>query len=113
MRFESRVFQLAKDAGHPEENQDAYHADARRGIAAIADGVASAIFSRRWAQILTQATVADTPRTGDKEAFGRWLAERREVWASEIELAELAWFQKPKLRQGAFSSYIAQRQAEG
>jgi hypothetical protein len=106
MRFASRVFQLAKDAERPEENQDACQADARRGIAAIADGVASSLFSRRWAQILTRATVAEVPDAGNPQAFGRWLAERRQAWTSQINVSELAWFQKPKLREGAFSTLL-------
>jgi len=106
MRFESRVFQLAKDDEHPEENQDACHADAEHGIAAIADGVASGIFARQWARILTEATVAETPDPGDKEAFGAWLARRREAWQREIDVSGLAWFQKPKLREGAFSTLL-------
>jgi hypothetical protein len=106
MRFESRVFKLAKDPEHPEENQDACLLDAERGIAAIADGVASGIFARQWARILTEATVAETPDPADKEAFARWLARRREAWSAEIDVDNLAWFQKPKLRQGAFSTLL-------
>jgi serine/threonine protein phosphatase PrpC len=106
MQFESRVFQLAKDPEHPDENQDAYQVDARRGVAAIADGVASGIFSRQWARLLSEAVVADAPDPFDREAFGRWLAERRERWQEEIDVESLAWFQKPKLREGAFSTLL-------
>jgi len=106
MRFESRVFKLAKDPEHPEENQDACGVDAERGIAAIADGVSSGIFSRQWARILTEATVAETPDPTDQEAFAGWLARRREAWNAEIDVENLAWFQKPKLRQGAFSTLL-------
>ncbi|MHC4402580.1 MAG: protein phosphatase 2C domain-containing protein [Planctomycetota bacterium] len=105
-RFESRVFKLAKDAERPEENQDACRADAARGIAAIADGVASAIFSRKWAGILTEAAVADPPNPNDRDAFREWLAARREAWSAQINVADLAWFQKPKLREGAFSTLL-------
>jgi len=106
MRFESRVFKLAKDAEHPDENQDACQSDAEHGIAAIADGVASGIFSRQWSRILTEATIAETPDPTDKEAFGRWLARRREAWNTQIDVSELSWFQKPKLREGAFSTLL-------
>ena len=50
MRFESKTFWLSKDADFPDEYQDAFAVDAERGVAAIADGVASAIFSARWAR---------------------------------------------------------------
>ena len=71
MRFEFRDFKLAKDAERPEENQDAFRTDADRGIAAIADGVASGIFARPWARILTRATVAEPPDPADREAFAQ------------------------------------------
>ena len=106
MRFDSRLFKLAKDAEHPEEDQDAYATDAARGIAAIADGVAAGIFAGQWARILTEATVAAPPDPGDKEAFAAWLAERRRAWNAEIDVSELTWFQKPKLRDGAFSTLL-------
>jgi len=106
MRFEFRDFNLAKDAEHPEENQDAFATDAERGIAAIADGVASGIFARQWARILTQATVAEPPDPDDQPAFAAWLAARREAWSAEIDVSRLAWFQKPKLREGAFSTLL-------
>jgi hypothetical protein len=106
MRFESRVFKLAKDAEHPEEDQDAYGTDARRGIAAIADGATTGIFARQWARILTEATVADPPDPGDAAAFAGWLAERRGEGSEGIDVSEPSWFQKPKLRDGAFSTLL-------
>jgi len=106
MLFESRVFKLAKDPEHPEEDQDAYRIDARRGIAAIADGVTSGIFSGRWAEILTEAAVDEPPNPGDKRAFAQWLAARRESWHQKIDTSDLAWFQRAKLRQGAFSTLL-------
>ena len=106
MRFDSRLFKLAKDAEHPEEDQDAYATDAARGIAAIADGVAAGIFAGQWARILTEATVADPPDPSDKQTFAAWLAERRQAWNAGIDVSELSWFQKPKLRDGAFSTLL-------
>ena len=106
MQFESRVFTLAKDAEHPEENQDVCRIDAGRAGAAIADGVASAIFSRLWAEILTEAVVADPPDPNDQTALAQWLAERRAAWEAQIDVTRLAWFQKPKLREGAFSTLL-------
>lgn len=106
MPFESRVFTLAKDAEHPEEFQDAYGLDAARGIAVVADGVASAIFSRQWARILAEATVADPPDPRDPEAFAQWLRTQRRQWSDQIDTSALAWFQKAKLPLGAFSTLL-------
>ncbi|HUT09692.1 MAG TPA: protein phosphatase 2C domain-containing protein [Thermoguttaceae bacterium] len=106
MPFHSRVFKLAKDIEHPEEDQDAYALDAAAGIAVVADGVSSAIFSRQWAGVLAEAVIADTPDPDDKEAFARWLAERRQAWSERIDTSGLAWFQKAKLPVGAFSTLL-------
>jgi len=106
MLFQSRVFRLAKDTEHPEEDQDAYGLNPERGIAVVADGVASAIFSRQWAIILAEATIADTPDPRDKDVFAQWLALRRQAWSEQIDVTGLAWFQKAKLPLGAFSTLL-------
>ncbi|MBN2477032.1 MAG: protein phosphatase 2C domain-containing protein [Pirellulales bacterium] len=106
MPFQSRIFRIAKDVGHPEENQDAYALDPARGIAVVADGVASAIFSKQWAAILVEATLADTPDPAEAEAFGRWLARQRQTWTEQIDVTGLAWYQKAKLPLGAFSTLL-------
>lgn len=106
MHFESRVFQLPKDVESPEQNQDALLVDEARAAAAIADGVTSGIFSGLWARILVGAVIADAPDLQDRESFGRWLTLRREFWASQIKVAPLSWFQKAKLREGAYSTLL-------
>jgi len=111
MPFQSRIFTLPKDTEHPEENQDAGTLDPVRGIAVVADGVASAIFSGQWATILAEATLADTPQPDDKEAFAHWLALRRQTWTRQIDVTGLAWFQKAKLPLGAFSTLLCVRTA--
>jgi len=106
MQFESQVFELAKDVDHPEQNQDAWAFDRKRGVAAIADGVSSSLFARQWSRILTEAAIAESPDPDDKEAFGRWLARCRAAWSGRIDASRLAWFQKAKMREGAFSTLL-------
>lgn len=106
MHFDSQVFELAKDVEYPEQNQDAWAFDRRRGIAAIADGVASSLFARSWARILTEAAIATWPAPDSPEAFRRWLLECREDWGRRIDVSRLAWHQKAKLRDGAFSTLL-------
>lgn len=102
----SRAFRLAKDVERPQECQDAYAVDPARGIAVVADGVSSAIFSRQWAEILTRATVAEPPDPDDRQGFAGWLAQRRQAWQQQIDVSDLAWFQKAKLPLGAFSTLL-------
>ena len=106
MQFDSQVFELPKDVEYPEQNQDAWALDHRRGAAAIADGVASTIFSRQWARILTEAAMASLPDPDLPEAFRCWLGDCREAWRSRINVSKLAWHQKAKLRDGAFSTLL-------
>lgn len=106
LQLASRVMTLAKDADWPDENQDCCRVDEARGLAAMADGVASAIFSRLWARILVTAAVDGLPDPADRETFTPWLAERRQQWSRQIDVSRLTWFQKPKLREGAFSTLL-------
>ena len=109
MGFDFRTFTLAKDPEHPEQNQDAWALDPRRGIAALADGVAASLFSRSWATILTESVLAGAPDPADKDVWRPWLAERRTAWSASIDVNRLAWFQKAKLKDGAFSTLLAVR----
>lgn len=106
MLFASRKFVLAKDPERPEECQDALEIDEARGIAAIADGVSSAIFSGQWARLLCASVVAAPPNPEDAETFWPWLRQLREQWASQIDVSGLAWFQRAKLPMGAFSTLL-------
>ncbi len=65
MLFDHRVFTLPKDPGHPTEFQDAFGLDAARGVAVVADGVTSALFSGQWAGLLAEAVTAAPPNPSD------------------------------------------------
>ena len=106
MRFEARTFWLAKDADEPEQYQDAFELDAERGIAAIADGVSSAIFSGPWARVLTREVVAAPPNLDDSAAFQDWLARNRAAWSSQIDVSKLTWYQRPKMVDGAMTTLL-------
>jgi nucleotide-binding universal stress UspA family protein len=106
MILQARIFKLAKDPEHPGEYQDACQVDAARGVAVIADGVSSAIFSAQWANLLVDAVVADAPDLDDVEAFAAWLQQQRQAWAGRIDTTSLAWFQRAKLPMGAFSTRL-------
>ncbi len=112
VRFDTRLFTLAKDPEQPGAYQDACCVDTEHHIAAIADGVSSALFSGPWAAILAEAVVADSPNPCDPEEFGAWLRQQRERWAASIDTSSLAWFQKAKLPAGAFSTLLYARVCE-
>jgi hypothetical protein len=112
LQLDSRLFALAKDPENPQAYQDASCIDAEHHIAAVADGVSSALFSGPWAAILAEAVVADSPDPGDPEAFASWLLRQRQRWAASIDTSSLAWFQKAKLPMGAFSTLLYARVCE-
>ena len=108
MRFDSRLLAIAKDPEQSSAYQDAAAMDAEHGVAAIADGVSSAIFSGPWAEILTEAAVADNPDPDDQAAFAAWLHHCKK-WPERIDTSALAWFQRAKLPAGAFSTCCGSR----
>jgi hypothetical protein len=106
MFFEYRAFTYPKDPQRPDENQDALQVDPQRGVAAIADGVSSSLFAGPWADILTKAVVAEPPNTDNANSLTAWLTNPRELWSSSVDLNNLAWHQKPKAQNGAFSTLL-------
>jgi hypothetical protein len=109
VRLDTRLFTLAKDPEQPGAFQDACCIDTEHHMAAIADGVSSALFSGPWAAILAEAVVADCPNPTEAEAFAAWLARQRERWAASVDTSGLSWFQKAKLPMGAFSTLLFTR----
>jgi len=97
-----------KDTEHHREYEDAC-AIGRHGIAAIADGVSEAIFSRQWAKILTAATIeAPVQPSTIQWRLESWLSRARERWQEQITKLELSWMQRQKLQavRGAYSTLL-------
>jgi serine/threonine protein phosphatase PrpC len=107
MFFEHKAFWLPKDVRREGEYEDAFQADPVRGIAAIADGVSSSIFSGSWARLLVEGVVANAPNIYDGNSLWPWLAELRNQWAAPIDVESLAWHQKSKVREGGASTLLA------
>ena len=103
-----QVLHVAKDLGFANEYEDAFCVGEKSGTAAIADGVASAVFSGLWSRIVTQALVDDPPDMNDHGAFCTWLKERRAVWLGQIDFPRLPMNLQAKLRQvgGAFCTLL-------
>jgi serine/threonine protein phosphatase PrpC len=106
MIFHHRAFWLPKDIQEPKGYEDAFQVDGERGLAAVCDGVASTLFSGRWASIVAQAVVHEPPRTHDPAALEAWLKRTRETWAASVDEPSLAWHQKAKLMDGAGTTLL-------
>jgi serine/threonine protein phosphatase PrpC len=106
MLFEYRAFWLPKDVQNAQAYEDAFDADAVRGLAAICDGVSSTIFAGRWAAILARSVVADPPDVHDAGTLEAWLKRTRDAWSQAIDESTLAWHQKPKMLEGAGTTLL-------
>ncbi len=106
MIFQHRAFWLPKDVQEPNGYEDAFRVDSERGLAAICDGVASTLFSGRWASILAESVIAAPPRVHDPAAMEAWLKQSREAWSSTVDEQALAWHQKAKLLEGAGTTLL-------
>jgi hypothetical protein len=101
-----RIFWYAKDARSPEQYQDAYAVDPRKGSFAIADGVSSSLFAGSWAKLVTQACAAEPPTVRDAAAVKHWLDRLRQRWLAPIDVKALSWHQKPKFKEGAATTLL-------
>ena len=102
--IQSHTWHVARDAAFASEYEDAFHIGLEQGRAAIADGVGSAIFSGRWARILTKRLVESPPDLSQSDNWVNWLTEPRRLWLEDIDFPRMPAHQKNKLRQvgGAF-----------
>src|SRR4051812_37761324 len=99
MLFQTRVNWCAKDLASQREYEDAFFEDADWGRLAVSDGVASGVFSRSWAQLLSEAAVRTPPDPNDSEAVKAWLKKPRDKWFGQIDFNTLPWNVKGKFQQ--------------
>ena len=108
MLFQSRSFWHPKDIEFANVYEDSFRVDPDQGIIAIADGVSSAMFSKGWADILTQGVIENPPVVDDRASFAPWLANLRSVWTKTTDLSKLNYFQRQKLDRvgGGYSTLL-------
>ncbi|MBQ6108863.1 MAG: hypothetical protein IJK97_11695, partial [Thermoguttaceae bacterium] len=104
--FKNRTFCYPKDPENPQQNQDSFQVSDSAGLAVVADGVSSAIFSAAWSNILTKHVLQDRPDPANQEHFAQWLSNLRLEWEQTIDTTNLSWFQRPKMASGAFSTLV-------
>jgi hypothetical protein len=99
--FEFRHLWFPKDPSLPGDYEDALAVSQSRRTIAIADGVSTAIFSRRWAELVTtKAILEPISFTGDLDAdsdrLSIWLEDLQKTWRSDVKPNSLPWHQQPK-----------------
>ena len=73
---------------------------------AIADGVSSSLFAGRSAQILARAAVENPPALERPDQLANWLLAVPGHSGPADSPAELAWHQRSKLQDGAYSTLL-------
>ncbi|WP_454740224.1 hypothetical protein [Cupriavidus necator] len=99
-----------QDAFAPRERLDEYRCEPVQRFA-VSDGASEAIYSGRWAQILTQAWCEgrlelSEGRTEDMAILG-------ETWRQSIGDSELPWWAEEKIRSGSFATLVGLELHEG
>jgi hypothetical protein len=80
----ARHFLTHKPAENPQDCQDSFYADPKRGVFAVADGAGGSFFPREWAQCLTAHFASDAHAALRRESFAQWLRAVHEEWESQI-----------------------------
>jgi hypothetical protein len=104
---EVRALWTPKDGNSPDECEDGYAVDGPGGVAALADGAGSGIFSRQWARELTSRYLADRPDLGDATATAAWILACRTAWMASIDHPSMHPLQQEKVdRTGAAATFL-------
>ena len=106
MFFDCRAFTVAKDASDPSSNQDALEVDAEAGRAAVAVGFSCTLVAGPWGRAVVNGVGAGPPDVSRGDQFRGWLEIQRQAWANAVDVSELAWHQKTKLRDGASTTLL-------
>src|SRR5262249_13195170 len=95
-----QAFHLPKAGHRPEECEDAFALDPRRGRLAVADGASESFAAADWARRLATGYV------GHAGAWSRWLPQARTDWAAQFHGQELSWYPETKMQEGAWATLL-------
>lgn len=105
-----RALWLVKGGNAEAEYEDAFAADAGRGLVAVCDGAGEGIFCRDWATRLAADYVREAPDLDDAAAVAAWLAPLQQAWRAAIRYPELRYSQQAKVdRYGAAATLLVWR----
>jgi hypothetical protein len=92
-----RALWAQKLGNEPDQWEDAHEADAKAGIATVADGASTGIYCRTWADRLARHFVADRPDVRNPAELARWVHGLRVEWRAAIEYETLNWSKQRKV----------------
>lgn len=99
-----------KEGNAPSEYEDAFapiheqRIEVDRFKCALSDGASEATHAGDWAKILVESFVAGT--FNDPGSLATSLPQLADEWGKSIHNTELSWFEKEKLTQGAYATFL-------
>lgn len=100
-------FSSPKIGSSPEENEDAWRAEAASGLIVISDGASSSFGASVWSRALVEAA-ANTNGSGAEFVAG-CVQRAAAAWAAHHTSGEVAWWAQEGLRRGAFATLLVVR----
>ncbi len=110
-------FWLPKAGNAPEEYEDAFRVVCRQQVGAsglgaarvaVSDGASESPFAREWANMLTEAFVAEPPVSCGltEDSLNTWLKSPQERWHGSVPWDRLPWHGEAKTQAGAFATLL-------
>jgi len=114
-RIKVTAFSMQKLGNEPDENEDSFSYNVKRGKFAIADGVSDSCFSKLWSETLTNFFVNSdyslfsidvSPDDLKNKILLPILKHSQEEWNKRIDWKNLPWYVERKARMGAFATFL-------
>ena len=97
-------FLVVKDGTAPEDNDDSFAADAKRGRFAIADGACESGFSKIWSRVLVDQYVRRFD--GQADDWSQWFGSAQSQWRDELKDTAIPWYGQEQFERGAFATFL-------
>lgn len=91
---------VPKDAGFPDDNEDAFSLAVDVGRVAISDGASESFDSKSWANLLTNHFVKNPQMDFD------WLSDAIDAYVTQINISQLSWSKQAAFSRGSFATLI-------
>ena len=98
-----QAFHTHKRGNAPDEYEDAFAGNPRKGRFAVADGASESSFVATWAKLLSEGFV-NAARRPWRELD--WLGPARRLWAEDVDPRPLPWYAEEKREQGAYATLL-------
>lgn len=107
-RAKMRVLSLPRSTLTPDAMEDAVGCNASHGFAVLSDGASSGVYTREWAQTLTESLLERRPDPTQTIDTAGWLSSCRKRWLRAIHFDTLTTVDRQRAeRTGAAGTLLA------